>query len=132
MPRLQVFHHRYSMLCLIPATPYFPANEQNRGSGAVFAAVPSLRKHAAPPANGLNRYEARHLAVGFPLRLVIYTSISLRLVSYMTSGKNFTFKLAEPDRICRYVRDPDHASIIVLPSTVTEWVFGHGHDGVVL
>ncbi|KEY69614.1 hypothetical protein S7711_06240 [Stachybotrys chartarum IBT 7711] len=56
-----------------------------------------------------------------PLALILCAGIPLRLVSYASLGKNFTFALAEPDRltttgIYRYVQHPSYLGIAILAS----------------
>lgn len=54
-----------------------------------------------------------------PLLLILLVGIPLRLKSYTALGKNFTFTLAEPDRlvtagIYRYVQHPSYVGILAL------------------
>ena len=58
-------------------------------------------------------------ATSVPLALIICAGIPLRLVSYASLGKNFTFALAEPDRltttgIYRYIQHPGYTGLVVL------------------
>ncbi|KAI1147921.1 hypothetical protein F4825DRAFT_435798 [Nemania diffusa] len=58
-------------------------------------------------------------ATAVPLALVLCVGIPLRLGPYATLGKNFTFALAEPDRlttsgIYRYVQHPSYTGLVTL------------------
>jgi protein-S-isoprenylcysteine O-methyltransferase Ste14 len=58
-------------------------------------------------------------ATAIPLALILCAGFPLRLVSYASLGKNFTFTLMEPDRltttgIYRYVQHPSYTGIMVL------------------
>ncbi|KAI4868196.1 hypothetical protein F4820DRAFT_411132 [Hypoxylon rubiginosum] len=58
-------------------------------------------------------------ATSIPLALILCAGIPLRLVPYASLGKNFTFTLAEPDRlkttgIYRYVQHPSYTGLLVL------------------
>ncbi|KAI0450719.1 hypothetical protein F5B21DRAFT_489774 [Xylaria acuta] len=58
-------------------------------------------------------------ATAIPLALIFCAGIPLRLGSYATLGKNFTFALAEPDRltttgIYRYVQHPSYTGLVTL------------------
>ncbi|KAI2468860.1 hypothetical protein F4781DRAFT_248488 [Annulohypoxylon bovei var. microspora] len=58
-------------------------------------------------------------ATFIPLALILCVGVPLRLGSYSSLGKNFTFDLAEPDRlktngIYRYVQHPSYTGIMIL------------------
>ncbi|KAI0424490.1 hypothetical protein F5Y09DRAFT_139053 [Xylaria sp. FL1042] len=58
-------------------------------------------------------------ATAVPLALILCAGIPLRLRSYATLGKNFTFALAEPDcltttGIYRYVQHPSYTGLLTL------------------
>ncbi|KAI1770545.1 hypothetical protein F4818DRAFT_259309 [Hypoxylon cercidicola] len=71
-------------------------------------------------ANGLNPdLITWSRATSIPLALVFCVGIPLRLVSYASLGKNFTFALAEPDTlkttgIYHYVQHPSYTGVMVL------------------
>ncbi len=77
-----------------------------------------ILRHGAE--NGLNiNLITWSAATSIPLSLIFCAGIPLRLVSYSSLGKNFTFTLAEPDRltttgIYRYVQHPSYTGIMVL------------------
>ncbi|XXG97989.1 hypothetical protein Hte_004305 [Hypoxylon texense] len=79
---------------------------------------PRLLRNGA--ANGLNPdLVTWSKATSIPLALILCAGIPLRLVPYASLGKNFTFALAEPDRlntagIYRYVQHPSYTGIMVL------------------
>ncbi|KAM5353440.1 hypothetical protein ACJ41O_000090 [Fusarium nematophilum] len=70
--------------------------------------------------NGLNaNLITWSTATSIPLALILCAGIPLRLVSYASLGKNFTFALATPDRltttgIYRYVQHPSYTGLVVL------------------
>ncbi|KAI1388175.1 uncharacterized protein F4822DRAFT_402000, partial [Hypoxylon trugodes] len=81
--------------------------------------IPSyLLRHGA--ANGLNPDMITWSpATTIPLALILCAGIPLRLISYGSLGKNFTFALAEPDGlntsgIYRYVQHPSYTGIMIL------------------
>ncbi|KAI1130303.1 hypothetical protein F5Y10DRAFT_235819 [Nemania abortiva] len=58
-------------------------------------------------------------ATTVPLALILCAGVPLRLGPYATLGKNFTFALAEPDRltttgIYRYVQHPSYTGLVTL------------------
>lgn len=58
-------------------------------------------------------------ATTVPLALILCVGIPLRLASYASLGTNFTFALAEPDRLTttglyRYVQHPSYTGLVVL------------------
>ncbi|KAK4690329.1 hypothetical protein P7C71_g6436, partial [Lecanoromycetidae sp. Uapishka_2] len=58
-------------------------------------------------------------ATSIPLALILCVGVPIRLVSYASLGKNFTFDLAEPDRlvtdgIYRYLQHPSYTGALVL------------------
>lgn len=58
-------------------------------------------------------------ATAVPLALILFAGVPLRLVSYASLGRNFTFALSTPDRlntggIYRYVQHPSYTGIAVL------------------
>lgn len=79
---------------------------------------PSLLRHG--PANGINTKLftwSRYTAI--PLALNLGVGVPLRLVSYSSLGKNFTFGLAKPDRltttgIYRWVQHPSYTALVFL------------------
>ncbi|KAF7553339.1 hypothetical protein G7Z17_g3720 [Cylindrodendrum hubeiense] len=79
---------------------------------------PFLLRHGAE--NGLDvNLITWSSATAIPLALILCAGIPLRLVSYASLGKNFTFALAAPDRlettsIYRYVQHPSYTGIVVL------------------
>ncbi|KAI1401288.1 hypothetical protein F4819DRAFT_458954 [Hypoxylon fuscum] len=79
---------------------------------------PLLLRHGT--ANGLNPDLIRWSATtSIPLALILCAGVPLRLVSYASLGKDFTFALAEPDRlttagIYRHVQHPSYSGIMVL------------------
>lgn len=79
---------------------------------------PLIIRHGA--ANGLNSDLVTWSgATTIPLALILCAGIPLRLVSYASLGKNFTFALAEPDslnttEVYRYVQHPSYTGIAVL------------------
>ncbi|KPM39871.1 hypothetical protein AK830_g6691 [Neonectria ditissima] len=82
-------------------------------------AIPSsLLRHGA--ANGLNRdLVTWSTATAVPLALILCAGVPLRLVSYASLGKNFTFALAAPDRLNKtgiygYVQHPSYTGLVVL------------------
>ncbi|KAI3317596.1 hypothetical protein HD806DRAFT_514526 [Xylariaceae sp. AK1471] len=78
----------------------------------------SILRHGAE--NGLNTSLITWSPVtAVPLALILCAGIPLRLGSYATLGKNFTFALAEPDRltttgIYRYVQHPSYTGLVTL------------------
>jgi protein-S-isoprenylcysteine O-methyltransferase Ste14 len=92
--------HTSTFACLYPSIPSF------------------VLRHAAE--NGLNRSLITWSPeTSIPLCLIICAGIPLRLVSYASLGKNFTFALAEPDRlkttgIYRYVQHPSYTGLVIL------------------
>ncbi|KAI1764842.1 hypothetical protein GGR53DRAFT_295694 [Hypoxylon sp. FL1150] len=79
---------------------------------------PHLMRHGAT--NGLNSdLITWSAATSIPLALILCAGIPLRLVSYASLGKNFTFALAEPDGlttigIYRYVQHPSYTGVVIL------------------
>lgn len=58
-------------------------------------------------------------ATSVPLALILCVGVPIRLVSYASLGKNFTFDLAVPDRlitdgIYQYVQHPSYTGTLVL------------------
>ncbi|KAI0112602.1 hypothetical protein GGR51DRAFT_507660 [Nemania sp. FL0031] len=58
-------------------------------------------------------------ATAIPLALVLCAGVPLRLSSYATLGRNFTFALTEPDcltttGIYRYVQHPSYTGLVIL------------------
>ncbi|KAI0467009.1 hypothetical protein F4859DRAFT_495971 [Xylaria cf. heliscus] len=92
--------HTCSLAYLHPATPQF------------------ILRHGAE--NGLNtNLITWSPATAVPLALILCAGIPLRLRSYTTLGRNFTFALAEPDRltttgIYRYVQHPSYTGATIL------------------
>lgn len=85
----------------------------------LYPAVPvALLRYGAE--NGLNpNLITWSAATAVPLALIICAGIPLRLVSYASLGKNFTFTLAEPDQLTttglyRYVQHPSYTGLLVL------------------
>src|SRR5579859_7068708 len=78
----------------------------------------SILRHGAE--NGLNTdLITWSAATSIPLALILCAGIPLRLVSYTSLGKNFTFALSEPDRltntgIYRYVQHPSYTGLVVI------------------
>ncbi|KAK7409389.1 hypothetical protein QQX98_008451 [Neonectria punicea] len=78
----------------------------------------SLLRHGAE--NGLNASLITWSpATAVPLALILCAGVPLRLVSYASLGKNFTFALATPDRlkttgIYGYVQHPSYTGLVVL------------------
>ncbi|KAI1186902.1 hypothetical protein F5B17DRAFT_342653 [Nemania serpens] len=78
----------------------------------------SILRHGAE--NGLNASLITWSpASAVPLALILCVGVPLRLGSYATLGKNFTFALAEPDRltttgIYRYVQHPSYTGLVAL------------------
>ncbi|KAJ8104669.1 hypothetical protein ONZ43_g7742 [Nemania bipapillata] len=79
---------------------------------------PFLLRYGAE--NGLNQSLITWSpATAVPLALILCAGVPLRLRSYATLGKNFTFALAEPDRlttsgIYRYVQHPSYTGLVTL------------------
>ncbi|KAH6892483.1 hypothetical protein B0T10DRAFT_401857 [Thelonectria olida] len=92
--------HTSTLACLYPTIPSF------------------VLRHGAE--NGLNRSLITWSPeTCIPLALIICAGIPLRLVSYASLGKNFTFALTEPDHlkttgIYRYVQHPSYTGIFIL------------------
>lgn len=85
----------------------------------LYPAVPTaLLRYGAE--NGLNpNLITWSTATAVPLVLIICAGIPLRLASYALLGKNFTFTLAEPDRLTRtglyrYVQHPSYTGLLIL------------------
>ncbi|KAL6245221.1 hypothetical protein RBB50_007996 [Rhinocladiella similis] len=81
--------------------------------------IPSLLLgHGAE--NGLNTDLIRwSAATSIPLALIFCAGLPLRLVSYASLGRNFTFALMEPDRLTTtgiygYVQHPSYTGIVIL------------------
>jgi protein-S-isoprenylcysteine O-methyltransferase Ste14 len=78
----------------------------------------SILRHGAE--NGLNADLITWSATtSIPLALILCAGVPLRLVSYASLGKNFTFALTEPDRltttgIYRYLQHPSYTGLVVL------------------
>lgn len=78
----------------------------------------SILRHGAE--NGLNTdLITWSVATSIPLALILCAGVPLRLVSYTSLGKNFTFALTEPDRltttgIYRYVQHPSYTGLMIL------------------
>ena len=78
----------------------------------------SIIRHGAE--NGLNpNVITWSPATAIPLALMLCAGIPLRLHSYASLGKNFTFALAEPDHlktdgIYHYVQHPSYTALVVL------------------
>ncbi|KAK3689397.1 hypothetical protein B0T22DRAFT_461444 [Podospora appendiculata] len=70
--------------------------------------------------NGLNRNLITWSpATAVPLALLLCVGIPLRLIAYSSLGKNFTFALAEPDRLTttgvyRFVQHPSYVGLVAL------------------
>ncbi|KAI1313265.1 hypothetical protein F5Y03DRAFT_160385 [Xylaria venustula] len=82
-------------------------------------AIPSsILRHGAE--NGLNTdLITWSPATAVPLALILCAGVPLRLRSYATLGKNFTFALAEPDQltttgIYHYVQHPSYTGLLTL------------------
>ncbi|KAI2602476.1 hypothetical protein GGR54DRAFT_644964 [Hypoxylon sp. NC1633] len=79
---------------------------------------PILLRYGA--ANGLNpNLITWSTATSIPLVLILCAGVPLRLVSYASLGQNFTFALAEPDRlkttgIYHYVQHPSYTGLLIL------------------
>ncbi|KAF2716705.1 hypothetical protein K431DRAFT_289172 [Polychaeton citri CBS 116435] len=79
---------------------------------------PFILRHGAE--NNLNtKLITWSAATSIPLALVFCCGIPLRLISHTSLGKNFTFTLAEPDRLTttgvyRYVQHPSYTGLVVL------------------
>ncbi|RDW71651.1 protein-S-isoprenylcysteine O-methyltransferase [Coleophoma crateriformis] len=85
----------------------------------LYPNIPSgVLRHGAQ--NGLNSNLIKwSTATAIPLALILCAGVPLRLVSYASLGKNFTFALAEPDRltttgIYRYIQHPSYTGVVVL------------------
>lgn len=78
----------------------------------------SILRHGV--ANGLNiDLITWSAATSIPLSLILCAGIPLRLISYASLGKNFTFALQEPDRlvttgIYHYVQHPSYPGIMII------------------
>ncbi|KAK0644082.1 hypothetical protein B0T16DRAFT_293294, partial [Cercophora newfieldiana] len=78
---------------------------------------PSLLRHGAT--NGLNpRLITWTWTSAVPLFAMLFVGIPLRLTSFSTLGKNFTFGLAEPDQlvtsgIYQYVQHPSYTGLVI-------------------
>jgi protein-S-isoprenylcysteine O-methyltransferase Ste14 len=84
-----------------------------------YPSIPAaLLRHGAD--NGLNPHLVTwSAATSIPLALILCAGIPLRLASYASLGRNFTFALAEPDRLTttglyRYVQHPSYTGLLVL------------------
>ncbi|KAL3427254.1 isoprenylcysteine carboxyl methyltransferase [Phlyctema vagabunda] len=92
--------HHSALICLYPKIPS------------------SIIRHGTE--NGLNpNLITWSAATSIPLALTLCAGIPLRLVSYASLGKNFTFALMEPDRltttgIYRYIQHPSYTGVLVL------------------
>ncbi|KAF2767078.1 hypothetical protein EJ03DRAFT_161805 [Teratosphaeria nubilosa] len=70
--------------------------------------------------NGLNTDLIKWTpSTAVPLAAILCIGVPLRLIPYGTLGKNFTFRLAEPDRltttgIYRYVQHPSYTGLLTL------------------
>lgn len=58
-------------------------------------------------------------ATAIPLALILFLGVPLRLISYSSLGKNFTFALSKPDRlhtsgIHGYMQHPSYTGVVVL------------------
>ncbi|OTB04554.1 hypothetical protein M426DRAFT_320674 [Hypoxylon sp. CI-4A] len=79
---------------------------------------PSLIRHGLE--NGLNtNLITWSSATTVPLALLLGAGIPLRLLSFSSLGKNFTFDLAEPDHlktdgIYKYVQHPSYSGLIIV------------------
>ncbi|KAI1161489.1 hypothetical protein F5B18DRAFT_628278 [Nemania serpens] len=89
------------------------------GLAYLYPNIPvSILRHGAE--NGLNTSLVTWSpASAVPLALILCAGIPLRLSSYATLGKNFTFALAEPNRltttgIYRYVQHPSYTGLVAL------------------
>ncbi|KAK6196876.1 hypothetical protein LQW54_011079 [Pestalotiopsis sp. IQ-011] len=71
-------------------------------------------------ANGLNRdLITWSPATAIPLLLILSVGIPLRLISYASLGRNFTFALARPDRLTTtgihaHLQHPSYTGVVVL------------------
>ena len=96
---------------------------------------PLLLRHGATNANNLNRDTITwSRATTIPLFCMLYVGIPLRLTAYSVLGRNFTFGLAEPDRlvtteIYRYLQHPGYTGLVITVVSVAALVFRM--DGVV-
>lgn len=92
----------------------------------------SLLRYGAE--NGLHeKYITWSPATAIPLALIFCAGIPLRLASYASLGKNFTFALTQPDRLktsgmYKYVQHPSYTGLMVL-AIANVALLGH-HDGV--
>ncbi|KAK9778400.1 hypothetical protein SCAR479_04802 [Seiridium cardinale] len=79
---------------------------------------PAVLNHGAE--NGLNAdLITWSAATAIPLALILFAGIPLRLISYSSLGKNFTFALAKPDRLTttgihRYMQHPSYTGVVIL------------------
>lgn len=87
----------------------------------------SLVRHGAE--NGLNTslitWSSR---TAIPLALILCAGVPLRLVSYSSLGRDFTFALSEPDRlntsgIYRYVQHPSYMGVFVIACSYLSMLF---------
>ncbi|KAK0739082.1 hypothetical protein B0T21DRAFT_382209 [Apiosordaria backusii] len=58
-------------------------------------------------------------STAIPIALILCAGVPLRLASYASLGKNFTFALAEPDGLkttglYRYVQHPSYTGVVIL------------------
>ncbi|KAH8199127.1 hypothetical protein TruAng_006713 [Truncatella angustata] len=58
-------------------------------------------------------------ATTIPLALILLAGVPLRLISYSSLGKNFTFALTKPDRLTttgihRYLQHPSYTGVVIL------------------
>ncbi|KAK4178426.1 hypothetical protein QBC36DRAFT_104880 [Triangularia setosa] len=58
-------------------------------------------------------------STAIPIALILCAGVPLRLASYASLGKNFTFALTEPDRLkttglYRYVQHPSYTGVVIL------------------
>ncbi|KAI0171708.1 hypothetical protein GGR52DRAFT_434832 [Hypoxylon sp. FL1284] len=85
----------------------------------LYPSIPqSLLRHGA--ANGLNPdLVTWTAATGVPLALILCAGVPLRVVPYVSLGRNFTFALAEPDGletrgIYAYVQHPSYTGVVAV------------------
>ncbi|KAI4861511.1 hypothetical protein F4820DRAFT_433502 [Hypoxylon rubiginosum] len=84
---------------------------------------PAILRHGAQ--NGLNiQLVTWSPATSVPLALMILDGIPLRLVSYSSLGKNFTFTLTKPDAlktdgVYHYIQHPGYTGLLIIAACST-------------